>query len=143
MTFSFGQSQHERIEIDVQRYERSPVGNYDDDNWLTVRISVRAGGFRGEVEAAILTGELAAFLEPLRTLYDTLQSEVEFVTMEDQIRLRLIGNGKGHIKLLGEVTDQSGIGNQLHFTLRFDQSELAESIRELEKVTSQFPVRAT
>src|SRR5207253_7730240 len=40
MTFSFGQSEHERIEVDVLRYERSPVGEYHDDNWLTSQVSV-------------------------------------------------------------------------------------------------------
>ena len=46
MTFSFGQSQHERIDLDVLRYEREPVGEYHDDNWLTVKIQVCAGNPR-------------------------------------------------------------------------------------------------
>jgi hypothetical protein len=37
MTFSFSQSQHERIEVEVLRYERQPVGEYHDDNWLMVQ----------------------------------------------------------------------------------------------------------
>ena len=35
MTFSFGQSERERIEVEVFGYERQPVGEYWDDNWLT------------------------------------------------------------------------------------------------------------
>jgi hypothetical protein len=142
MTFSFGQSKHERIEVEVLRYERQPVGEYDDDNWLTVKIRVSAGGFRGSVDAAIVTAEFIPFLEELRSLHEKLAGTAEFATMEEQLHLRLTGDGKGHVELVGEVADQSGIGNRLHFTLRFDQSELERSIRELERVTAEFPVRS-
>jgi hypothetical protein len=50
----------------------------------------------------------------------------------------LTGDGKGRIELVGEVSDQPGIGNRLHFTLHFDKSQLGASIHELEKVTAGF-----
>jgi hypothetical protein len=142
MTFSFGQSEQERIEVDVLRYERAPIGEYDDDNWLTSQIRVRVGGFRGKVDAAIITGELVAFLARLRPLEETLRGTAEFSTLEGQLHLRLTGDGKGHIELVGEVADQPGIGNRLHFKLEFDQSLLRTSVHELEIITSEFPVRA-
>ena len=142
MTFSFGQSQQERIEVDVLGYEREPVGEYHDDNWLTVRIRVRAGGFFGKVDAAIVTGELSAFLTQLRLLHEGLHGTAEFETLEEQLCLRLTGDGLGQIELVGEVADQPGVGNRLHFTLHFDQSQLEASIRELHRVASEFPVRA-
>ena len=141
MTFSFGHSEHERIEIDVIRYELSPTGEYWDDNWLVVEIHVRAGGFRSKTSATFITTELIDFLSKLRPLFETLKGEANFDTMEKQLSLRLIGNGKGQIELLGEVLDQPGIGNRVNFKLCFDQSQLGSSIRELEQVVSQFPVR--
>jgi hypothetical protein len=57
------------------------------------------------------------------------------------LSLRLTGDGKGHVELRGEVSDQAGVGNRLHFTLQFDQSQLRASIHELERATSEFPVR--
>ncbi len=141
MTFSFGQSEAERIEVDVLRYERAPSGDYHDDNWLTSQFRVSVGGFRGKVEAAILTEELAAFLTQLRPLSKTLRGMAEFSTMEGQLRLLLVGDGKGHIELTGEVADQPGIGNRLHFKLHVDQTQLAASVSELERVISEFPVR--
>ena len=141
MTFSFGKSEHERIQVDVLRYERSPVGEYHDDNWLTSQVRVCVGGFRGKVDVAIVTDELAAFLIQLRPLYESLSGMAEFITLETQLHLRLTGDGKGHIELVGEVVDQPGIGNRLHFTFQLDQSQLGTSIHELEKVTAQFPVR--
>jgi hypothetical protein len=142
MTFSFGPSERERIEVDVLRYERSPVGEYHDDNWLASQVSVCVGGFRGKVDLAIVTDEVAAFLTQLRPLYESLSGMAEFTTLEAQLHLRLTGDGKGHIELVGEVADQPGIGNRLHFTLRLDPSQLGTSIHELEKVTAKFPVRA-
>ena len=141
MIFSFGQSQHERIEVDVLRYEREPVGEHFDDNWLTVQIFVHVGGFNGKIRAAILTDDLPPLLKQLQALYETLAGTAEFTTMEGQLYLLFRGDGKGHIELEGKLADQPGIGNRLHFTLQFDQSQLGASIRELEKVTSKFPVR--
>jgi hypothetical protein len=142
MIFSFGHSEQERVEIDVHGYERPASGEYWDDNWLRVDIRVHAGGFRGKVSATIITSELTKFLSELRPLFETLSGSAELSTMENQLGLKLVGDGKGHVQLRGEVSDQPGIGNRLHFHLEFDQSQLGASIRELERVTSQFPVRA-
>ncbi|EEF61463.1 conserved hypothetical protein [Pedosphaera parvula Ellin514] len=141
MIFSFGQSEQERMEIDVIRYERQPTGEYSDDNWLVVEIRVRAGGFRGEISATIITAELYEFLSELRPLYETLKGVAELKMMEEQLSLRLVGDGRGQIELCGEVMDKAGVGNRLNFSLHFDQSQLNTSIRELERVKSQFPIR--
>ncbi|MBL9093510.1 MAG: hypothetical protein JNL96_19995 [Planctomycetaceae bacterium] len=141
MTFSFGHSSQERIEIDVLGYERAPVGEYFDDNWLRCVIRVCAGGFRGEFDAAILTGELVAFLDQLRPLFATLRGSAELTTLEEQLHLLLIGDGKGHIDLDGNVVDAPGSDNRLHFRLQFDQTELGASICEFEKVAKAFPIR--
>jgi hypothetical protein len=142
MTFSFGQSQHERIEVDVLRYERQPIGEYFDDNWVTVQVRVCVGGFRGTIDGTFITDEFVAFLTQLRVLYQSLSGTAEFTTLEGQLHLRLTGDGKRHIELVGEVADQPGIGNRLRFTLHFDQSQLGASIHELERVAAEFPVRA-
>jgi len=61
--------------------------------------------------------------------------------MEDQLSLQLVGRASRYLELNGEVSDQPGIGNLLHFTSEIGQSHLEESIRELEQVMSQFPKR--
>jgi hypothetical protein len=142
LTFSFGQSERERIEIEVLDYERKPVGEYWDDNWLNVEIRIHAGGFRGKIAATIITSELEKFLSELKPLYEKLVGEAKFTTMEEQLGLRLIGDGKGHIELRGEVADRAGIGNRLSFNLRFDQTQLKQSINNLELIVETFPVRS-
>ena len=111
MTFSFGQSQHQRIEVEVLRYERSPVGEYHDGNWLTVQVRVCVGGFRGTVDAAFNTGELVAFLTQLRPLHQSLSGTAEFATLEGQLHLRLTGDGKGlFVHWFGLPRSASGAG---------------------------------
>ncbi len=139
--FSFGQSENERIEVNVFGYERAPVGEYWDDNWLNVEISVQAGGFCGKAAATIITGEWERFLYELRPLYEKLNGKAEFATVEGQLGLKLSGDGKGHNELHGQAADQPGIGNRLHFSLQFDQSQLRASITELERVLRKILVR--
>ncbi len=143
MIFAFGphSKENEGVEIDVLRYEREPVGDPHDDNWLTVKIEIAAGGFRGKAGACILTWELKRFLESLQSLYKTLHGEAVFQTLEEQIELKLSGDGKGHIHLDGKVLDQAGVGNCLTFEIDFDQTELFGSICELEDIVEHFPVR--
>lgn len=141
MIFSFGGSSHERIEIDVLGYERAPVGDFHDDNWLAVKIKAGAGGFIGVADAAILTSELNKFLTELRPLYDSLRGTAEFTTLEGQIQLRLTGNGMGQLELIGELANHPSSSNRLHFALKFDQSQLNSSICQLENVVSKFPIR--
>ncbi len=144
MIFSFGShsNKHEYIEIDVLRYEREPVGEYHDDSWLNAKISVGVGGFRGKMDVSLMSYELKGFLESLQALYKNLKGEAVLETMEDQIELKLKGDGKGHIELIGRILDQAGIGNCLNFSLRFDQTELFNSICRLEDVVNKFPIRS-
>ena len=141
MTFSFGQPERERIEVDVEGYDRLTPGANCYENWLDVVIRVQAGGFQGEVKAQIISDELVRFASQLHPLYESLSGTAEFLTMEGQLSLRLIGDGKGHIELHGTVVDEAGVGNRLDFTLHFDQTQLRASICEIERITSQFPAR--
>jgi len=143
MTFSLGQSEYEHLSLDVLGYERSATGQYEDDNWLRVTITVHAGGFRGKANASIMTDELVRFAAQLPPLYETLTGAAEFNTLEGQLHFRLNGDGKGHIDLDGEIVDRAGLGNRLRFTLELEQSQLAASIRQLDAVITAFPVRST
>jgi len=137
MTFSFGQSEHERIDIEVVGYERDPVGEYFADNWLTVYIRVQAGDFSAKAKALILTEELMRFSADLHALFITLKGSAVLKTVEAQLGLRLEAIGTGHVELVGEVA----AGHRLIFTLHFDHSLLGLAIRELEEVIALFPVR--
>jgi hypothetical protein len=138
---SFGGERHERVEIDVRRYERAPTGEYFDDNWLSVRVAVAAGGFRGSFDAAFQAAELVAFRDQLAALYETLRGRAELRTMEEQLSLDCVGNGQGAIEVRGVALDQPGIGNRLGFTLALDQTQIGASLKQLEAILREFPVR--
>ena len=110
-------------------------------NWLVVAILVLAGGFSGRARASILTDELVSFAEQLHPLCETLNGTAEFSTLEGQLLLKLLGDGRGHINLTGEVLDRAGLGNTLSFSFEFDQTLLQRSIHELDSVIRAFPVR--
>ena len=140
---SFGGTYHERLEIEVSGYEQAQaVGEYYDDNWLRVNVSVAAGGFRGKFGATFLVGELIGLRDELAKLQSTLRGSAALETMEGQLVLRFHGNGLGAISLRGEAVDQPGIGNRLAFNLALDQTQLANSLNELNDVLARFPVRA-
>ena len=140
--FSLGESKHERVEVTVSGYERQPSGDYHDDNWLTVEVSLAVGGFSGRFQASFLTAELMEFRDQLAALYKGLNGEAKLVTMETQLQLTLTGNGRGGISLKGEAWDRPGIGNRLVFGLDLDQTHLATTLGELDAVIERFPVRA-
>ncbi len=142
LAFSLGGSKHERVEVIVSGYERQPTGDYHDDNWLSVEVSLSMGGFKGRFHASFLTDELMGFRDQLAVLYKTLKGEAKLVTMETQLLLNLSGDGRGGISLKGEASDQPGIGNRLLFDLDLDQTQLATTLRELDAVLERFPVRA-
>jgi hypothetical protein len=141
MIISFGGAERERLQIEVVGYERQPVGGYCDNNWLTVRISVSVGGFRGRADASFLTEDFVSFLSQLRPLFETLRGTADFTTIEGQLRMGLVGDGKGHVELEAEVANSAGPSNRLSFRLQLDQTQLGNSIREIESVLSEFPVR--
>lgn len=140
-TFSFGDEDRERIQVLVCGYERAQAGHYHDDNWLSVEVQVDAGAFTGRFKASFLTQELVSFLEELRILHSTLRGKAKFTTMEEQLSIEIEGNGLGHMRLLGKISDQPGIGNQLQFQLSLDQNQLQASLRSLEVVVNAYPVR--
>lgn len=140
-TFFFGGDERERIEVTVHGYERAPVGDFHDDNWLSVEVAVKAGAFSGRYQAAFLTEELVLFLEQLQTLHSALRGRATFATMEEQLSISLEGDGLGHITLIGAASDQPGIGNELRFQLSLDQTQLQASLQSLEAVVNAYPVR--
>lgn len=140
-SFSLGSSETEKVAVTVRNYERAATGDYHDDNWLSVRVEVSAGAFSGKFDAAFLTVDFVGFREQLGALYDSLKGEANFATLEEQLSIRVVGNGRGGLTVTGEALDQPGIGNKLAFAFAFDQTSLAPVLRELDEITSSFPIR--
>ncbi len=141
MKIIFGQWEGERVVVEVHRYERDKFDNYYDANWLRASMEIGAGKFVGNVDAAFMTFELLSFAQQLRKVYESLEGVAEFSTMEHQLDLKVTGDGKGHMKVTGQVRDDASFGNRLQFGFDLDQTFIHKSLSELENVISTFPVR--
>jgi hypothetical protein len=142
-TVSFGGERYERVAIDVSGYaypERT--GEYDDDNWLRVQVSVAAGSFRVSYDAMFQVAELEKFESQLSSLYKSPEQTVFFEALEGQLSLELSGNRLGAVTLRGIAEDQPGIGNRLHFSLKLDQTQVGSAVQQLRDILVLYPVRS-
>ncbi|MEL7939056.1 WapI family immunity protein [Pseudomonas delhiensis] len=140
-SFTIGINDNEQLTLTVLDYERSPVGDFFDDNWLICEVSIRAGAFRGKFRANLLTSELEELHRELRILHDGLQGNYTFEPLEGQLILRISCNNLGHFQINGEAMDQAGIGHRLVFKFSLDQTYLCTALEELSNLIQAFPVR--
>jgi hypothetical protein len=143
VAFSIGELDRNNVTVEVMGYERPAAGEYHDDNWVVVAVSVSAGAFSGNFHATFVTDEFVTFRSQLRELYRTLNGEAAFTTLEEQLRLNLVGNGRGGITLTGEAFDEAGTGNCLTFEFAIDQTYLVRTLEGLDQIVATFPVRAS
>src|SRR5688572_3782594 len=68
-----------------------------DKNWIQSRVTVKGGAFRGQFNCYLMTTDFELFKRQLKPLYDSLQGQAEFKTLEDQIGIICTGDGLGHI----------------------------------------------
>jgi hypothetical protein len=139
--FQIGNGQGEQLLVKV--ISRSSADDYWDGNWLSCEIRLSAGGFRGKFQANLRTDELDRFAAQVRTLYDDLTTPALLEPMEDQLLLRLEGDGHGHIHCRGEARDVAGTGNLLTFELELDQTQLFATMVQLSELLSRYPVRGS
>lgn len=142
MKFALGLTEIERLEITVMGYAYESYDNEYDANWLNASTSIATGGFEGRITLMILAPELSLFASGISKLYEQLDGEAEFQTMEDQLYIRCRGDGLGHIAVTGYVKDAIGTGyNTLNYELALDQTLLKRTIDELDKVLKEYPER--
>lgn len=131
---------NDRLVITVRGRMHPQATDYWDANWLVTPIDLHVGGFKGRINAALRTSELAAFRSGLATLYEALEGEAHLESIEDWLTMTLVGDGAGHIAVSGAARDQPGIGNTLHFSFTIDQTYLPPVIEQLAEIDREFPV---
>ena len=106
-------------------------------------MSVAAGGFRGRYVANLRTEELEQFRSEVQTLYEPLTGVAHLRTMEEQLKLELEGDGRGHVTCRGEARDVAGTGNVLRFELALDQTQLFGTMVQLSELLTRYPIRGS
>jgi hypothetical protein len=126
ITLGSADSQHMSI--------RPTRGN--DDGWSHTTVDMRIGGFVGHVEGNLRIEDLPRLRTGLQNLYERLEGEVVFETMEGWIKIRFKGDGHGHIDIDAELRDepQPGVQNTLRFTMpSIDQTYLPGLLRAIDE----------
>ena len=95
------------------------------------------------VTADLRSEEFHAFLENTEGLSGTLEGTASFDTVEGGIRLSLIGDGNGGVRVSGEAVDPADTGNRLLFDFAVDQACLRDICQSLEYLLAAFPVTGT
>ncbi len=140
-SFSIGTSSAESVLVTVYRYERGVTGEYYDDNWVSVKVSIATGAFTGNFDAAFITHDFVKFRAELQSLLETLKGEAVFSTLEEQLFIKLEVDDVGHIAVAGTAIDQPGIGTELKFAFDLDQSYLPKIISSLDEIVTEYPIR--
>jgi len=135
-----GGAEREFVEVTVRGRSHPRATDYWDGNWLRSEVRIKVGGFLGGFEADFRSEEFARFLVELEQLYASLSGRAVFATLEEQLRLELDGDGKGHIELRGQARDQAGTGHQLTFRLQLDQTVLGAALEEMRSLVAAYPI---
>ena len=114
-----------------------------DRKWVKSKASLKAGGFTGQFACDLMTSDFQKFKEQLSELYEKMNGIAIFDTIEDQIKIKIKGDGIGHFEADCKVMDSAGIGNSLEFFLEFDQTYIPAIINQLENITRTFPTSIT
>lgn len=140
-----GGQEHEFLAIQIlgRNSPESGIGEYFENNWLECVVSVRAGGFRGDIRSVFLTEDFVRLRDGLRELVDWKEISVDFSTLEGWLALHFSMDEKGGIVLHGDLVDRPLDGNRLRFDLAFDQSYLPPVIADLESAIEAYPVIGT
>ncbi len=133
-----GGQEHERLVVELPGCDRpEPKGVYD---FLTARVRVDVGRFRGDFECYLSAQDFAVFLFQLRRLQSEPGGTAEFSTIEGQLGFKIRGDGRGHFEVRGRALDAPGMGNELVWSLAIDQSYLPAIIASVVLISTAYPV---
>lgn len=127
------------IQIEVVGYNYLNAELDWDKNWVRGIVNVKAGAFYGEFKADFMTLDFVVFKNELEKLYDKLKGIATFHTLEEQVVVKVIGDGIGHLKAECVVMDYAGIGNKLKFEIDFDQTHIPRILNQLNRIVTEFP----
>jgi len=114
-----------------------------DKNWVYSKITVKGGAFRGQFTCNLITTDFELFKRELGKLYDNLKGQASFKTLEEQIYIKIDGDGIGHFNTECELMDDAGIGNKLVVKMTFDQTQIPIFVQQLNNIIKEFPIQGT
>lgn len=113
---TIGHSEAERLNIEV--VSREP------DGWRVANVEVTCGIWKGTFRWQFYEGELRRFAGDLKALYETLTGTATLDPLEPNLRIKVVGDGRGHLLIEGRAEAEFYKGTYLVFSLALDQTEL-------------------
>lgn len=111
-----------------------------DKNWIKVNIEIKVGSFTGNFLCDFMTFDFESFYNQFVLLYDDLNGSLEFSNLENNLELKIKGDGIGHFKLMGLAYDGYMYGeNKLSFRFDFDQTQIKEIEKGLYQIIKMYP----
>ena len=123
---------------DIIRIE--PLFLTSDRNWLKTKVTVKGGVFSGQFVADFMPTDFESFKRQFKNLYNDFNATATFAPLEKQLALKIKGDGLGHFEVDCQATPEPHIGQTLTFSISFDQTEIKEIVRQLDKITKAFPI---
>ena len=140
MVLLIGSSDSEFLRVRPIVRAHPDADDYWDGNWLNTDIELAAGAFRAQYVACLRVDELVRFRDQLAALYETLDGQADFDSMEHWLSISVKGDGKGHFNVDCQARDDAGMGNTLKFSLYFDQTQIPRILDGLNQTIERFPL---
>jgi hypothetical protein len=118
-----------------------PKANLDwDRNWIKTNVTVKGGVFSGQFVAEFMTTDFEIFKQQLNKLDNDFNASATFEPLEQQLVLKIKGDGLGHFEVDCEAKPEPHLGQTLTFSISFDQTQIKDYIRQLDRITNAFPI---
>jgi hypothetical protein len=111
-----------------------------DRNWIKTKVTVKGGVFGGQFVAEFMTTDFEIFKRQLKNLDNDFNATATFEPLEQQLVLKIKGDGLGHFEVDCEATPEPHLGQTLIFSINFDQTQIKEYVRQLDTITKAFPI---
>jgi len=142
--FHISDGSDEHLAVEVLAREHPDKSDYWDGNWLTAKVDVASGPFRGSYQAALRAEEFVHFRDQLERLVEDHEAPpAEFESMEPWLRFSVHRSDRhGHMRVTGRAQTEPFFDshNIFYFVLELEQSFLPVTLEELGKVIGEFPI---
>ncbi len=111
-----------------------------DRNWIKTNVTVKGGVFSGQFAAEFMTTDFEIFKQQLKKLDNDFNATATFEPLEQQLVLKIKGDGLGHFEVDCEATPEPHLGQSLTFSISFEQTQIKEYVRQLDRIIKAFPI---
>lgn len=128
------------IAVFTQSYPDS--SDYWDGNWLNAKIECEIPGFAAKFGFQLRSDEIKDFTDQLKVMAHQQKGKAALYNLDGYVEIEGTMDGR-NVLWKAALCYPAGNGASLKFDFRSDQSDLFQTIKELDGVLSIFPVVGT